>query len=89
MVGYLALMGEAIHCQYFPHDHTGHNNPSSPVSHTTHCLTAVQSASAAIHSVVPLSHSPLELLGLTLSPTAAPPETVAAFAQTTRAPPSI
>jgi hypothetical protein len=66
-VGYLSLMGEAIHCQYVMDDHATdhHNHKSSPAPDThPHCLSAGHCAVAAIHAAVLSPLHPLQLVGL-------------------------
>lgn len=41
VLAYVVLVGEAIHCQYVPPDHTAHHESSAkPSNHSTHCLLA-------------------------------------------------
>jgi len=89
IAGYLALMGEAIHCQYFLPDHEAHHHSSTrPVNHATHCLMASHCAAAAIHSVGIVHHNTLELLGLLFGPNPVLPGTGIVIAKTARAPPA-
>jgi len=89
MLGYLSLMGEAIHCQYFVQDHEAHHHSSSrPSHHATHCLTASHCAAAAIHSVGVAHHNTLELLGLLFGPNPVLPGTGIVIAKSARAPPA-
>ncbi len=63
LVGYLALAGDAIRCQYSSpeHDHHGGSSPSDP-AHATHCVLA-NHGSAAIPSIASLGAEPLEPVG--------------------------
>jgi hypothetical protein len=63
-VGYLSLMGEAIHCQYVMANHADAHHHPDPTSHThPHCLTAGHCAVAAIHAAELAPIHPLQLVG--------------------------
>lgn len=92
MVGYLALMGESIHCQYVSETQPEHHHSSSsapPVNHQTHCLAANHGATAAIHSVV---LSPIDVpnqVGFLLTKNQPVPDSRFIAPGTARAPPTV
>jgi hypothetical protein len=65
MVCYLALMGEAIHCQYY--NHATHHHTSGPVKdHKAHCAAAGHCAAAIQTSTLTDAH-PLPVSTLILN----------------------
>ena len=53
VVGYVGLIGEAVHCQFIPAEHHNHQRDSPrQVSHATHCLLANHSSATLPAAVV-------------------------------------
>jgi hypothetical protein len=53
VISYLALTGEAIHCQFVPTNHHAHQGKTSKqVNHANHCLLANQSSATMTTAVV-------------------------------------
>ncbi len=88
--GYLALVGEGIHCQYFPQAQAEHHHSSSgPVSHPIHCLVANHGTAVTIHSAV---FSPIDLLhpvGVLVTRNQRIPDWLFVASGTARAPPTV
>ena len=60
IVNYLVLLGEAIHCQYFDHDHAAHHHSQAQAKdHKAHCATAGHCSAAAIQTATMTGLDPL------------------------------
>ena len=60
LFSYLTLMGMAIHCQYFMHDHAAHQHSSQQAKdHQSHCMTAGHCSATAIQTAAITGLDPL------------------------------
>jgi len=92
LLSYLALTGEAIHCQYFDHDHdhaAHHQSSEQNNGHQSHCRMACHCAATAIQTTTITHASPLQVAEL-LFPTNPPPAGFTLIVSSSpRAPPSV
>jgi len=90
IVNYLVLLGEAIHCQYFDHDHDAHQHSSVPAKdHKAHCAVAGHCSAAAIQTATISGIDPLQLAELRLHSDPALAGFSLVISSSPRAPPSV
>jgi len=90
IVSYLALTGEAIHCQYFDHNHSSHQHSSAPAKdHKAHCATAGHCSAAAIQTATITGVDPIQVAALLFHSTPAPAGFSVSIPSSPRAPPSV
>ena len=85
--GYLTLLGESIHCQYFQDEHGHHRTSSHPLRDRMHCVAAGHNTAVAILAAS-LSHHTLQLVGILLTPKPVLSATEISFSKKARSPPS-
>ena len=89
LLSYLALTGEAIHCQYFAHDHDAHQHSSVPAKdHKAHCAVAGHCSAAAIQTATITGIDPIQVAALLFHSTPALAGFNVSLSSSPRAPPS-
>jgi hypothetical protein len=90
LLSYLALTGEAIHCQYFAHDHDAHQHSSVPAKdHKAHCAVAGHCSAAAIQTASITGVDPIQVAALLFHSTPALAGFSVSLSSSPRAPPSV
>jgi len=90
VVSYLALTGEAIHCQYFDHNHTTHQHSPAPAKdHKAHCAVAGHCSAAAIQTAAFAGIHPHQVAALVLPSSPAFAGFALVGSSAPRAPPSV
>ena len=92
VLGYLAFMGESIHCQYLADAQPAHHHSSSSAphanSHQAHCLMANHGATATIHSAEVSNDPPTQHVAGIVSFRTTLPATIVVLSKVARGPPT-
>ncbi|HTP40972.1 MAG TPA: hypothetical protein VML36_00980 [Nitrospiria bacterium] len=90
LLSYLALTGEAIHCQYFDHDHAAHHHSSEQTKgHQSHCMMAGHCAATALQTATITVIDPVQVAALLFHSTPALAGFSVSLSSSPRAPPSV